>query len=73
MVVLVNNIAAWDGSNWYSLGGGVYSTSGGNIVSALATTNEFLIVGGNFIGAGNIPAYYLAVRLQCNYFLCTEK
>jgi hypothetical protein len=54
--VTVNNIARWDGSNWYALGNGVDGS-----VSALATDgNGDLYAGGSFTSAGALTANRIA-------------
>ncbi len=53
--VAANNIAAWDGSNWAPLGGGL-----NGIVFDLEVHNGILYAGGQFSMAGNIPVSNLA-------------
>ena len=45
-----NNVAAWDGSNWSTLGYGVDGA-----VFAIETTDTDVYVGGNFTNAYNFP------------------
>ncbi len=57
----VNNLAAWDGSSWRSLGGGV--TGAFRQVYATAIYQNSLIVAGSFAsagGAGGVPASNIA-------------
>jgi trimeric autotransporter adhesin len=56
--VTVNNIAAWDGTSWSSLGGGVTGTMAQ--VNALAVLNDILYVGGQFTSAGGVTTGGLA-------------
>ena len=51
----VSNIAAWNGSNWISLGSGVNDT-----VFSLTVYNGNLVAGGKFLNAGGTPASYIA-------------
>jgi hypothetical protein len=53
--VNVSNIAAWNGSNWISLGSGVNDT-----VFALTVYEGNLIAGGKFTNAGGGSALYIA-------------
>ncbi|MCC6676649.1 MAG: hypothetical protein IT436_05850 [Phycisphaerales bacterium] len=53
--ILTQNIAAWDGSAWHGLGGGV-----GGPVSSLAVMDGQLYAGGSFWFAGGVPARYIA-------------
>ncbi len=55
----VNNIAVWNGEDWFALGAGV-SGFGVVGVSALAAANDNLFVGGTFAVAGNKVSAYLA-------------
>ncbi|HEX2897134.1 MAG TPA: hypothetical protein VHP63_03690, partial [candidate division Zixibacteria bacterium] len=58
---LVNNIAAWDGNSWSSLGSGITTEDffiGG--VRALIVYDGKLIAGGDFNGAGGISANNIA-------------
>jgi hypothetical protein len=50
--VTVNSIAAWDGTEWSALAGGV--TGGLGQVNALAVFDDVLYVGGQFTSAGGI-------------------
>lgn len=53
-----NGIAAWNGTTWSSIGGGV---SGGNAaVYALALEGSTIYAGGNFTSAGSTPANNIA-------------
>jgi len=52
-------IAAWDGSEWSALGGGVKvagSGSNGSFVAALAASGGFLYVGGRFESVSNVAS-----------------
>ncbi|HZN38138.1 MAG TPA: hypothetical protein VFD82_05000 [Planctomycetota bacterium] len=51
--VLSDNVAAWDGSQWHAVGAGVQNPLFGVAANALATFNNELYVGGNFIFSGN--------------------
>ncbi len=51
-----NNIARWDGANWFPLGSGL-----DNNVDVLATDGRNLYVGGSFIMAGGKSSYHFAV------------
>jgi hypothetical protein len=51
--VLADNVAAWDGSQWHAVGAGVQNPLFGVAANALATFNNELYVGGNFIFSGN--------------------
>lgn len=53
------NLAAWDGSNWNSLGGGPAYLWGGH-VSALVEYNGDLVVGGLFTSIGGVAAERIA-------------
>ncbi|HVP07260.1 MAG TPA: hypothetical protein VMS71_05405, partial [Candidatus Acidoferrum sp.] len=53
--VQANNIAAWDGNRWYSLGSGVDDT-----VYALAIYDGSLIAGGRFYKAGGVTVNHIA-------------
>ncbi len=53
--ITANNIAAWDGATWTSLGTGMNST-----VRALAVCDGDLVAGGYFTTAGGIAADYIA-------------
>ena len=53
--VEAHNLALWDGSRWWPLGGGVDGS-----VFALALGNDGLYVGGGFTHAGGIPANNIA-------------
>lgn len=54
----VNNIAAWNGTSWRALGGGV--TGAFRQVYATAVFQNSLIVGGSFATAGGLPAANIA-------------
>ena len=50
----VNNVARWDGTNWYRLGGGVgWNDLMGRVVYAMAWSSTHLYVGGWFSVAGS--------------------
>lgn len=51
--VPVNNLAVWNGSNWADVGGGVTGINPSPTVFALLSTNNGLIVGGQFAQLGN--------------------
>ncbi len=51
--VAVNNIAAWNGSTWSNVGGGVTGINPSPIVYSLFSTNNGLVVGGQFALTGN--------------------
>lgn len=51
----VNSVAAWNGTNWHSLGSGMNSD-----VAAFTIFNGELIAGGNFATAGGIEAQHIA-------------
>ncbi len=53
------NLAAWDGSSWTSLGGGPDYLWGGH-VSALADYDGDLVIGGLFTTIGGVPAERIA-------------
>jgi hypothetical protein len=55
----VNNIARWDGTQWFPLGLG---TSPGNVhaVTALKVIGDDLFVGGSFTGIGDTKTAYFA-------------
>src|SRR5438105_3237916 len=59
----VNNIAAWNGSSWSSLAGGITSLDSIRIerVTALSLYNGNLAVTGDFDRAGNLPANGIAL------------
>jgi hypothetical protein len=61
----VNHVAAWNGSDWDSLGGGITAreTDRGTegAVSALAVYDGSLVVGGDFGTAGGVPSDFLAL------------
>jgi hypothetical protein len=61
---VVNGIARWDGSNWFTLGTGLTGTftpsSVPTTARALTFVQSTLYVGGNFTNAGGIPAKGLA-------------
>jgi hypothetical protein len=50
--VPANDVAAWDGSSWDSLGGGIDGGFVGAVHAWEDGTGEALYVGGNFFGAG---------------------
>ncbi len=54
--VMTNNIAAWDGSSWSSLGQGIVGS-----IKALAVYDDKLIAGGEFNLAGGVAANNIAV------------
>ena len=61
--ITVNNIAAWDGSSWLTLGSGLTGFepyTGWAKVCALSVYNNQLIAGGNFTTAGGITANRIA-------------
>ena len=58
--VPVENIAAYDGTEWHALGGGVYGGFSEPEVSALAVFNGTLVAAGAFLSAGNGPADFIA-------------
>jgi trimeric autotransporter adhesin len=51
--VAVNNIARWDGTNWYDVGGGLSSDGGGATVKALLIQETNVYAGGDFFTAGS--------------------
>lgn len=55
--VSVNNIARWDGTQWYPLGEGVTGSVG---INALAVHDGSLIAGGHFRTAGGVDASRVA-------------
>jgi hypothetical protein len=55
----VNNIAAWNGTQWDSLSTGVGTTTN-NFVSVLANINNALYAGGGFSTAGGVTANSIA-------------
>jgi hypothetical protein len=55
--VAAYSIAAWDGSSWAPLGGGISSGA----VRALATWTDYLMVGGVFDQAGGMSANNVAL------------
>jgi hypothetical protein len=54
--VAVNNIARWDGVNWFPLGGGL-----DDVVSTLATDGTNVYAGGSFTTAGGKSSSHFAV------------
>lgn len=62
--VQVTNLARWDGTNWWSVGGGVWfeepNPGPATGVYALAFQGQDLIVGGYFNRVGGSPVNYLA-------------
>lgn len=60
--VAAANIAAFNGITWRALGAGVSNTSNPNgaQVFVLATYNNELIAGGDFLSAGSVTAYRIA-------------
>jgi len=59
--VPANNVARWDGSDWFPLAEGVSGASGGSQIRALTTLPQGeLAVGGNFLVAGTEEADYWA-------------
>jgi hypothetical protein len=58
--VLVNNIAAWDGSAWQPLGAGIGGDGPPGYVWALAVYNGALIAGGDFTTAGGVTCNDIA-------------
>eukprot|EP01120_Amphizonella_sp_Union-15-10_P007472 TRINITY_DN2526_c0_g3_i1.p1 TRINITY_DN2526_c0_g3~~TRINITY_DN2526_c0_g3_i1.p1 ORF type:complete len:814 (+),score=179.65 TRINITY_DN2526_c0_g3_i1:90-2531(+) len=51
----IRNVGLWDGSAWSPMGSGV-----DDVVWAIETYNDDIIVGGNFLTAGNVHAPYVA-------------
>jgi len=51
-----NNIALWDGTNWWPLGSGLNAS-----VAGMAVSGNTLYVGGYFTTAGGKPASYIAM------------
>ncbi|MFN8333165.1 MAG: hypothetical protein U0T81_18450 [Saprospiraceae bacterium] len=49
----VNNIAAWNGTSWSAVGGGVTGINPSPVVFELLSTSGGLIVGGQFALTGN--------------------
>ncbi|MFC1572867.1 hypothetical protein ACFL6M_04630 [Candidatus Eisenbacteria bacterium] len=58
--VSANNIAKWDGSNWYALGSGIEEETLYPAVYALVEYDGNLIAGGEFDTAGGITAHHIA-------------
>ena len=62
--VNATNIARWDGTNWHALGTGLSGATNGftapNALSMALDSNGDLIVGGNFLNAGGVPANNVA-------------
>jgi PKD repeat protein len=56
--VVVNNIAAWNGSSWSALGSGVGGPN--DYVGAIALNGTNLYVGGSFTNAGSVAANNIA-------------
>ncbi len=54
--VMTNNIAAWDGNSWSSLGEGIHGS-----VTTLTIYGNELVAGGRFDSAGNVAANNIAV------------
>lgn len=52
----LNHLAAWDGSTWSAVGGGV----GGQVHALARDTQETLFVGGAFLKAGATPSQFIA-------------
>ncbi len=65
--VSCGNIAAWDGTDWYSLRSGTNGT-----VYSIATDNDKLFVGGNFGIAGNKASSNFAVWSKWFDYLCGD-
>lgn len=57
--VSTNQIAAWDGSDWSSLDGGITTASGDRILG-MTTLNDDLYVVGNFTSIGGVAATNIA-------------
>lgn len=55
-----NNIAAWDGSTWNSLGSGVGGNGGFEVVNAIISDSFLLYLGGSFFTAGAFPSAGIA-------------
>ncbi len=55
-----DNIAGWNGTNWYSLGSGIIAPSVLHGVYALAEYSGALYAGGAFTTAGGNPANFIA-------------
>ena len=62
--VPANNIARWNGTNWSSLGTGLFTANGNpvytNVYALLVAPNGSLYVGGNFDHVGGVAADNLA-------------
>lgn len=56
--ITASGVAGWNGSSWFALGSGLYSTvfSGPGSGLSLAAANNDLYVGGTFTSAGDKPA-----------------
>ncbi len=52
------NIARWDGSNWYAVGGG--GPGGVEVINAMAVYNGELYAGGTFFSMGGVSAKKIA-------------
>ena len=60
--VAVSGIAKWDGTAWSALGKGVFfgTSSVGSVLGMTLDANDELYAGGAFMGAGEVPASYIA-------------
>lgn len=56
-----NSVAAWDGTTWTNLGGGVTDGTIFERVSALGVYDGKLVVGGHFGAAGGVPVSNIAM------------
>ncbi len=54
-----NSITSWDGTNWDTLGGGLFYYSGGLVHEVISNGNDLYAIGG-FILAGGIPVSNIA-------------
>jgi len=67
----VNSIARWSGGSWSDVGGGVSGTFGAGEVVATAVFDSGngpeLVTGGHFLGAGGVPAPYVATWNGSNW------
>lgn len=58
--VSVQNIAKWDGTSWFGIGGGV----GGDVFTIDRNTNGDILVGGSFTTVGSGPTLITAINFS---------
>ncbi len=57
---IANNIARWDGTNWWALGSGIDPCVGGGVAALALGPNGDVFAGGGFNSAGGQPAINVA-------------